>query len=554
MFGEYLGQFLAISGGTMTGAITTSTDGINLDSGSDIYADGNGNAYLEGGSLWFDNPNQVVVGSSYAFATITPNLALSGNYPTCDLYINSQTSGSSTGGQYSLAGGANVSSFASAPWSIKRTGDFKGTTFTGTAFSGTSFSCATGNMTAKAFIPNGFSAAQLIYVDGVNGSDASGTGNGSSIAPFKTLPHAVSVATSGQCIFLLPGTYTVTASVTLPNGVHLAGCGIGITTVNTTSGIAILIVPGNGSMIQDLTLNSGSASVPPIGFVQGSTQVSSSFTIKRCDMTGYQDGLFLLTASGTGSTTFLCEDTYFRSGYDTVQLEAVSSWPLSGTFRRCHFYCTQNGTSGLMRCVTGTSAYSSVVLDDSDFNVIDSGMSSYSGQQYYFINGASGLTAAVRASTFIQNTPNYSQPMVAGWPTTAGAGNTLQLILSGGTSVSQLPETAATATVSSSAVTPSLCATSEIASDAGSLSSNTLSVNAIPFNTANGNVPDGFQTTLRVKNTNSGSTAMTLNFNSAYNASAFTLGTIAAGKRAYFDFVYDADNGKWDLTGYVNGV
>jgi hypothetical protein len=47
---------------------------------------------------------------------------------------------------------------------------------------------------------------------------------------------------------------------------------------------------------------------------------------------------------------------------------------------------------------------------------------------------------------------------------------------------------------------------------------------------------------------------MTLSLNSIYNVGATGVGTIAAGKRAYLTFVYDADNSKWDLTNYVNGL
>ena len=139
-----------------------------------------------------------------------------------------------------------------------------------------------------------------------------------------------------------------------------------------------------------------------------------------------------------------------------------------------------------------------------------------------------------------------------------GAGNTLQVQYGDFTtpysmlSAPNAPASVWPLTVTSSAVTPNVQdnrTNSEVAADAGSLSSNTLTVNA-----ATGQTSDGTAFRLRVKNTNSGSTAMTLSFNSAYNNAGFSVTTIAAGKRAYFDFTYDADNAKWDLTGYVNGL
>jgi hypothetical protein len=62
------------------------------------------------------------------------------------------------------------------------------------------------------------------------------------------------------------------------------------------------------------------------------------------------------------------------------------------------------------------------------------------------------------------------------------------------------------------------------------------------------------ETRYRIKNTNTGSTAMTLALGSAFNAGSTTLSTVAAGKRAYLTFQYDADNSMWDLTGFVNGL
>jgi hypothetical protein len=112
-----------------------------------------------------------------------------------------------------------------------------------------------------------------------------------------------------------------------------------------------------------------------------------------------------------------------------------------------------------------------------------------------------------------------------------------------------------TLTVSSSAVVPALGGIDEVAVDAGTLSSNTLSIGAVSVYTTSGNAPsDGQRKRIRIRNTNASTTAMTLSFDPTYNTGAFTIGTITAGKRAYFDFIYDADNAKWDLTGYVNGL
>jgi hypothetical protein len=92
----------------------------------------------------------------------------------------------------------------------------------------------------------------------------------------------------------------------------------------------------------------------------------------------------------------------------------------------------------------------------------------------------------------------------------------------------------------------------EVAVDAATLTSDTLTIANVTATT----VPlgDGQKMTLRIKNTNASSTAMTLAFGTTYNNGAFSISMIAAGKRAYLDYIYDADNSKWDLTGYVSGI
>jgi parallel beta-helix repeat protein len=61
-------------------------------------------------------------------------------------------------------------------------------------------------------------------VDGTNGSDAAA---GTCLAPFKTITHALSVATSGHSIRVTPGSYSAatgeTIPIAIPSGVALLG-------------------------------------------------------------------------------------------------------------------------------------------------------------------------------------------------------------------------------------------------------------------------------------------------------------------------------------------
>lgn len=102
-------------------------------------------------------------------------------------------------------------------------------------------------------------------------------------------------------------------------------------------------------------------------------------------------------------------------------------------------------------------------------------------------------------------------------------------------------------TVSSSAVTPVFTGYSQnnVAANAGSLSSATLTINS-----PGGSPTDSTKMVIRIKNT-AGSTAMALTLNSIYNVGDTTVNTITAGKFNYFGFLYNSTNSKWDLVAYV---
>jgi hypothetical protein len=152
--------------------------------------------------------------------------------------------------------------------------------------------------------------------------------------------------------------------------------------------------------------------------------------------------------------------------------------------------------------------------------------------------------------------------------TKLGAGNTLSLPQSdiGQSLYQMLPSPVSypdvfPLTISGSAVAPWIEAGNaqfEAATDAGALASNTLTIGnvAVGANAGGTSVAlvDAQRMRLRIKNTNSGSTSMSLALGSSYNAGSTTLSTLAAGKRAYLEFCYDADNSKWDLTGYTTGL
>ena len=98
--------------------------------------------------------------------------------------------------------------------------------------------------------------ANTWYVsDGATASDTANTGH-TVFSAFKTIKHALSVATFGDTVFIDPGTYTEVFPLTVPEGVSVRGSGIREVFVQPTAGTknndAFLL--GGDSTISDFTV------------------------------------------------------------------------------------------------------------------------------------------------------------------------------------------------------------------------------------------------------------------------------------------------------------
>ena len=102
-------------------------------------------------------------------------------------------------------------------------------------------------------IPYGAIRGNVLIVDSVYGNDATAYAGGT---PYNSVGGAIAAATSGQTIYILPGTYALTSGITIPNGVSLRGMSLQtcILQLNVT-GSATLITMGEGCRVEDLTLN-----------------------------------------------------------------------------------------------------------------------------------------------------------------------------------------------------------------------------------------------------------------------------------------------------------
>jgi hypothetical protein len=298
-------------------------------------------------------------------------------------------------------------------------------------------------------------------------------------------------------------------------------------------------------------------------------------------------GLYYISSLNSTSTSYLyLEDCIFISNSRCAQWSMDNGGTVNQNFSadayRCQFlftYSSSVSNSGNGECAFAQAALASRFFD-CVLSMTDTTNTSWSGLGYQTVDadapvefyGSHILTNFPNLPAASPTTTSGSNP---GWwafsntlLTKLGAGCTINPQISdiGHSLYQTLPSPAPhyyllNLAVSSSTVTPwgeSGNNLFETAVDAGTLSSSTLTIANVNVSANTGGTvvaaADCQKMRLRIKNTNASSTAMTLAFGTGYDTSAFTVGTIAAGKKAYLDFTYDADNSKWDLTGFVNGV
>ena len=148
----------------------------------------------------------------------------------------------------------------------------------------------------------------ILRVDAVNGNDSTASVGGS---PYLTIGAAVSAATSGKTIWVLPGTYTLASGITLPSGVALRGMNVQTVTIQMTGVVAdtTLLTMGENCRVEDLTLkltSSGHYTLKGIVF-GGTSSVTSK--LRTCVLTvdnsaassGGTSNVYGVDCTGTGT-------------------------------------------------------------------------------------------------------------------------------------------------------------------------------------------------------------------------------------------------------------
>jgi len=130
-----------------------------------------------------------------------------------------------------------------------------------------------------------------LVVDAVNGNDLTGTVNGLPFAtPEAALSYIVTNALTGVTVWLLPGTYVLSAGITIPNTCSLRGLSTQTTTLSLVGinpgGTVTMLTMGTQTRVEDLTLllTSSNATTNLVGVALPGT-TSQTSKLRTCVLT-----------------------------------------------------------------------------------------------------------------------------------------------------------------------------------------------------------------------------------------------------------------------------
>jgi hypothetical protein len=174
---------------------------------------------------------------------------------------------------------------------------------------------------------------KTLVVDSVYGNDVSGAANRYGY-PFATIAAAMSNVSSGETIFVRPGTYT--ESVTMSNGIALRGANtqtVTVTRTNVTSNTTLLTM-GSNCRVEDITFTLTSASNVNLTGVDwpSGTPLTSKFRTAVVNVTSSATGsntIVGILSAASSATTYSASDA-IRSC--TVSVDASSSGVVRGLY------------------------------------------------------------------------------------------------------------------------------------------------------------------------------------------------------------------------------
>ena len=125
----------------------------------------------------------------------------------------------------------------------------------------------------------------VIWVDIVNGSDASGTSGDSSLA-FATVGAALAAAVAGDVVMLRPGVYEEANPIILPDDVALIGFSHSNTTIqmSNVATSTVLLTMGENSSVENLDLRLTAAGHQTLTGVLFPVTTTATATLRRVDI------------------------------------------------------------------------------------------------------------------------------------------------------------------------------------------------------------------------------------------------------------------------------
>jgi hypothetical protein len=195
-----------------------------------------------------------------------------------------------------------------------------------------------------------------IYVDAINGTSGGARGNASK--PFDTISHAIAVAVSGDIIEVGPGTFVENSGIVLPNGVSLNGQGKFVTIITSTLAgppEPDILVPGNNSVISNLSVHASGAGTGCIGSAVDASQPNFTGAILvNVEAFAPADCIYIKSQAATLSA-YHCN---FSTNQDCVTLIGTTSPTV--TLYDCTI--STDGSGGLSRGIVNTSTTSTVYV------------------------------------------------------------------------------------------------------------------------------------------------------------------------------------------------
>lgn len=176
----------------------------------------------------------------------------------------------------------------------------------------------------------------VIWVDAVNGNDASGT-SGDPLHPFLTVGAALAVAVAGDEVAVYPGTY-VESGLTLPSGCVLRGIGgFQVTRIGDASAVTDIFTVNDQSQIEGIAIDI--PSTLGLSGVKYTGTADPTFSIYNVQFhgdgtTGQGNGIYKTGAGKIIGAEIRCDtgglNTFLRVDSGVIALESIHVPPGTG--------------------------------------------------------------------------------------------------------------------------------------------------------------------------------------------------------------------------------